>query len=149
VDHAERGHSADVGQLALIGGRDPVSGARPSRRDVDLAAGRAALAEQPAVREPAQETALPGRGRVLVVQPHRRGDHGHGLYFFSPPGPRPPPRSPFTAPPSLVARPSLLSPGGTAPLRLGDLARLEALDVVDVACGAQGPPCPPPHPGPP
>src|SRR5260370_36421762 len=36
----------------------------------------------------------------------------------SPPGPHPTSPSPFTAPPSLVARPSLLSPGDATPLQL-------------------------------
>src|ERR1019366_8219797 len=42
-------------------------------------------------------------------------------HALSPPrlrGPPRPPHPPFTAPPSLVARSSLLSPGGAAPLQL-------------------------------
>src|SRR5262249_62037866 len=40
----------------------------------------------------------------------------------SPPVPPPPPLPPSLAPPSLVARPSLLSPGGAPPLQLAHIS---------------------------
>ena len=57
-----------VGQLDLLGGRHAVGRAGAARRDVDLLAGRAALAEDPALGEAAEERRLLGRRGVEVVE---------------------------------------------------------------------------------
>jgi predicted ATPase/class 3 adenylate cyclase len=54
VHDAERGDCACVRQFHLLGHLDPVRGAGPPGRDVDVAALRAALPEQFALGEPAQ-----------------------------------------------------------------------------------------------
>src|SRR5258708_19098430 len=58
-----------------------------------------------------------GRPGALAL-PGRAARAGERRAVGSPPGPRPPPLPPSLAPPSLVARSSLLHPGGAAPLRL-------------------------------
>jgi hypothetical protein len=79
VHDAERRHGALVGQLHLVGGGDAVHRARTARRDVDLLARGAALAEQPALGESAEERRLLGRGGVVVGEVHRRDDSRDAL----------------------------------------------------------------------
>ena len=128
------------GQFHLVGGGHPVGRAGAARRDVHLAARRAALAEQAALGQPAQVTALPGRGGVLVAQPDRRRDHGHRLAGLGRPG---------LACAGLactgLACTGLACTGAVG--RSAGVARLEAGDVLDAAGRAGRPAWPHPQPG--
>src|SRR6266853_1522805 len=92
-----------------------------------VASGGGASVMAPSILLPARQRsgAVVGLPQVRRSRPHDPGPGGFaaGQYRVysvsrSPAGPHPPPHSPFTAPPSLVARSSLLSPGGAAPLWL-------------------------------
>ena len=122
VDHAERGHGAGVGQLHLLGGRHAVGRAGAARRDVDLAAGRAALAEQPALGQPEQVARSPRA---------RRCARSAAAPAWSPWSP---------------ARGPLAVRGGPGRRRIAR-PRLEAGDVADVPDRAGRPPRPHPHAG--
>src|SRR5258708_6411876 len=60
IHYAERGHGAMIGQLHLVGGRHPAGGAGPARRNVNLAAGGAALPARLPIRKPPKEPPRPG-----------------------------------------------------------------------------------------
>jgi hypothetical protein len=76
VDDAERRHGAGVRQLDLLGGRRPVGRAGAARRDVDLPARRAPLADELPLGERRVEERLLRRGGIQVLQLDRHHDAG-------------------------------------------------------------------------
>src|SRR5207302_2112788 len=74
-----RRHRPPVGHLHLLPGRHAVGRAGAPRRHIDLAALRAALAEDLPLDEMAQEARLRGAGREPVFEVDRRSDAQYRL----------------------------------------------------------------------
>src|SRR6266851_2562203 len=158
------GHRADLRQEFRRGDLQPGRGhlleVAPGAERLVTGAGEHEYPGAAVLSEPAEALGQPladggGQG-VACLRPVDR-QPGDGVVDLVPdlvahavspaclPGPCPPPHSPFTAPPSLVARFSLLSPGGTAPRRLalllspGDAAPLRLAHAHTPACAAPAP----------